>query len=648
MQSRPYRPDIEGLRAIAVVPVCLFHAGFAAVPGGYVGVDVFFVISGFLMAIGIGDALAGGSFSFKAFYASRIRRIFPALFVVLAVSTCVALIMLPPRHLQDFGAALAASAAFVANVFFASRSANYFDATTASNPLLHLWSLSVEVQFYILFPIFLAAIWRLGRRAVLIAIVAIMVLSLGLSIWTASRMPTAGFYLLPTRTWELLAGALLSFLPRVPRAATLERSQRWLVEAAAMTGLVLFAYALTQFSPELAYPDAAALIPVTGTALLIASGGHVSTLVARLLGAPPLRAIGRGSYALYLWHWPLLVFSGAAPAIAPPTLAQELGLVAAAAVTAFATYRYVEQPFRQRRVLPDTQRLFAFASASVAVAAAAGIVAASTSGWPQRFPGLAAFDIATQLEADALAAANLSAGSSRCFVSDVSTWDGERCFLSTGTRRTLLWGDSFANSLAPGLAASDTDDYAILQLTAAQCPPLTGYDAATQPACAPFNRDAIDIIARHGISHVILAANWVSYLRRHKIALDDIGATVASLRARGLHVIVVGQSPVFAFRYPDEALYRRYSGLPSRDVYRAELTVDRSINAAIAAASKADVFFDPMPVFCDGSNCAVRDHGLYLFRDYGHVTLEGSRRMASALLMQLRTHAERAAQQPRP
>jgi peptidoglycan/LPS O-acetylase OafA/YrhL len=337
-----YRPDIDGLRAVAVLAVVLFHADAAVLPGGYVGVDVFFVVSGFLIARLIETECAAGVFSFAGFYERRIRRLIPALAVVFAISTGLALALLSPSQLEHFAGSLLAANFFGANIFF-WRTSDYFAVAAEWQPLLHTWSLSVEEQFYLVFPLALVALRRFGRRAVVAALCAVACVSLALAIWGAAHKPAATFYLLPTRTWELLLGALFALAP-LPRARS--RGGR---EILALTGLALIAAAAAGVPGPAAAPLAAIVLAAAGTALLVHAGGCGSHSARRLLAAPPLVLIGLASYSLYLWHWPLLVFARHATATRelPPALTAAVVLLAI--LLALVSWRYVERPFRVRR-----------------------------------------------------------------------------------------------------------------------------------------------------------------------------------------------------------------------------------------------------------------------------------------------------------
>lgn len=329
-----YRPDIDGLRAVAVLCVMLYHLGIAPFSGGYVGVDVFFVISGYLIT----KQLAGGM-TVRHFFQRRIRRIVPALLAMLAASLAAGWLVMPPGLYEKLLGDTATSATFVHNIHFWL--ANNPLQRLGTHPLLHTWSLGVEAQFYVLFPLLLWAAQRSRHRqgvflfACAASFIACVAATLPGSTETFAR--TAAFHLLPFRLWELLLGALLALHTQT----TLRRT---VAEGMALTGLVLAGYAVLAFGHDTAYPGMNALLPCVAAVLLIASDSG-NAWITRLLAAPPLAFIGRISYSLYLWHWPLIVF--ARYALERDLLGYEKpAVIAASFVLALLSWRYIEQPFR--------------------------------------------------------------------------------------------------------------------------------------------------------------------------------------------------------------------------------------------------------------------------------------------------------------
>ena len=365
-----FRPDIEGLRGVAVLLVVLFHAGFGAVPGGFIGVDVFFVISGFLITgLLVREHERNGRIDLGAFYARRVRRLAPAAFLVLVTILPVAFVVMDPLARGEVLLDGSAAALSVSNLRFAAEASDYFAPAGPPSPFLHFWSLSVEEQFYLVWPALLIAAMLLGtrlglRRGGAIAVVTLVFIgSLAASLAITETSPGAAFYLLPTRAWELAAGALLALLPAA--AAVRSRPARAGVASIGWLGLLAVTAAAFAFDGSIAYPGLAALLPAAGAVALIA-GARVGGGPGRVLAAPPLRFLGRISYALYLWHWPLLVLGAAA--LGPLTLAGAAGFVGLALILATASTFLVEEPFRRGLPAPSRRTLNAGLTAILVVA----------------------------------------------------------------------------------------------------------------------------------------------------------------------------------------------------------------------------------------------------------------------------------------
>jgi len=366
--SFSYRREVDGLRALAVLPVILFHAGFAHFRGGYVGVDVFFVISGYLITSILIEELARGEFSIVRFYERRARRILPALFLVMLVCLPIAAFLLLPQFELEFSKSVASVSVFASNILF-WRESGYFATATELKPLIHTWSLAVEEQFYIFFPVFLFLIWKLGRSKALGFIALTLVASLAAAQWATSAAPLAAFYLLPSRAWELLIGACAAFYlsKRDPAAATWPRA---VLEAGSWMGIAMLTYAVAFFDDTTPFPGIPALVPTLGTALIILCATS-TTAAGRLLACRPLVAIGLVSYSAYLWHQPLFSFARHWSVEEPaPWIFGILGL--AALGFAYLSWRFVETPARARGRFTRRQ-VFGFAAAGSVFFAATGV-----------------------------------------------------------------------------------------------------------------------------------------------------------------------------------------------------------------------------------------------------------------------------------
>jgi peptidoglycan/LPS O-acetylase OafA/YrhL len=335
-----YRPDVDGLRTIAVGTVILFHGKLGLLPGGFVGVDVFFVISGFLISSILLGEIAHQRFSLAGFYERRIRRILPALTVVLAAVMIAGALLYPPQDYVVLAKSVKAAALFYANFFFYGQ-AGYFAPDAETQPLLHTWSLAVEEQFYLVAPLFLWAIARLARPWQVALVVLAFAVSLAFSIAGAMSDDSGAFYLPHSRAFELIIGMMLAMglAPRLPTQAA--------AEAAGAIGLALIAYAVLFFSSATPFPGYAALAPCVGAALIIASGAGHTTFVSRMLATPAMVFTGKISYSLYLWHWPIFVF--AAYQFGGLSIVDRVGLIVAAYLLSVLTYWFVEQPARRAR-----------------------------------------------------------------------------------------------------------------------------------------------------------------------------------------------------------------------------------------------------------------------------------------------------------
>ncbi len=380
-----YRPEIDGLRALAIAPVALYHAGFSAVSGGYIGVDVFFVISGFLITGLLLQDLKAGEFSLVKFYERRCRRIVPPLVVMSLVVGALAWVYLIPPDFTKFGRSLAAMASLWANVFF-YKTSDYFDAESLTKPLLHTWSLSVEEQFYLAFPLLLALIWKKARAFLPLVLGLLAGLSLILSAVMLARDPEGVFYLLQYRAWELLVGAAVAALPDI------RPWSRPAATAASLAGLGLLLIPAVTYDSLTAFPGPAALPPCLGTALLIFihGPGFAVSPVGRLLASRPLVGLGKISYSLYLWHWPLLVLPQYVQG-RPLTGAESLGWLALAVALSILSWRLVERPVREKKVLACRRPLFAVTVAALIMLAVAGRVVKTNDGFPERLTPQARF-----------------------------------------------------------------------------------------------------------------------------------------------------------------------------------------------------------------------------------------------------------------
>lgn len=372
-----YRKEVDGLRALAVIPVILFHAGFEIFSGGYVGVDVFFVISGYLIANIVMAEMSADRFSIAHFYERRARRILPALLLVVAVCIPAAYAFLLPSEMKEFGQSLVATMTFSSNILFWSQT-GYFEGAAELKPLLHTWSLAVEEQFYLFFPLFMMLAWRWGRAWLTAILIVVAIGSLALAQWGALNKPIAAFFLLPTRAWELILGVLVALYlsrPALKEASLVVRN------AASLLGAVLLLYAIFGFDQRTPFPGLYALVPTVGTALIIVYCGP-QTWVGKVLCSPAVVGVGLISYSAYLWHQPLFAFAKHA-GLPSHHAALYGGLSLLALTLAYGTWRFVETPFRQGRRITGKQ-IAGLGFAGCGAVAMLGAVAHASDGFVER------------------------------------------------------------------------------------------------------------------------------------------------------------------------------------------------------------------------------------------------------------------------
>lgn len=379
-----YRKEIDGLRAIAVLPVILFHAGFETFSGGFVGVDVFFVISGYLITSIILREKREGRFTLVGFYERRARRILPTLFVVMLATIPLAYLWMLPDDLKDFSRSVLGVTAFISNILF-WRESGYFVTAAELKPLLHTWSLAVEEQYYLLFPLFILITWRFGKRWIVFILVLFACISLGASQWGAINKPIANFYLLPTRGWELLLGGFIAFYEHPSNTLTSQASvrEKWWSEYGGVIGLILIVYSTIQYSKTTPFPSVYALVPTLGAACIIIFANS-RTIVGKLLGSRPLVFIGLISYSAYLWHQPLFALARHR-SVNEPKMEVFILLAFLVLGLAYLSWRYVETPFRNRTKV-DREKLLYFGVGGSLVFALAGCHGYLSEGFPSRHP----------------------------------------------------------------------------------------------------------------------------------------------------------------------------------------------------------------------------------------------------------------------
>ena len=648
-----YRPDIDGLRAIAVLSVVLFHAGVGVVSGGYVGVDVFFVISGYLITTIISREIADNQFSIITFYERRFRRILPAAFAVTVTFLIAGFYFLDYVSFKEYAGSLIANNFFLSNFFFYQH-AGYFEGPSELKPLLHTWSLAVEEQYYLFFPVLMLFIAKRMKGRCLQMLAVLTLCSLAAAEVGMSLDKSAVFYMLPTRAWELLAGSILAVasLPGV-------KSVR-LLNAIAGLGFGMMAASIVGYDEQTEFPGISALVPVLGAVLVIYAGGMGKTVITRLLSARWLVFVGLISYSLYLWHWPVMAFSRYYFPEGPDAFvrAEMLGVIF---ILAVVTWRFVETPFRGKKLLGGKRPLFiASFSGSAVLVLLCGLVVLG-NGFPQRGN--------IKQSQDVLAGDPEWSRWKDC-ESRVRELEENESACSIGSNNVedsfMLWGDSHARALASAVHASATRRKASgVVATRTACPPLYGVDRVGRVSCNEFNEDVLNYLAEHdNIKFVILASRWGLSAKgtRYKteagdeVRLVDLSGEAPDVTAdnveifrRGLNrmvevLISMGKKVVLVKPIPEVGY-----DVPAAQ-YRA-IIADRDVNSLVAPSIEdyyrrnEEVFaafsevqynypvsiVDPTSLLCNEEFCRVtRDDGVALYRDEDHLSTSGAKYVSSS------------------
>jgi peptidoglycan/LPS O-acetylase OafA/YrhL len=620
--SQAYRPDIDGLRAIAVLLVVAYHIRTRFTPGGFIGVDVFFVISGFLITSILMRELDGSRFSIQGFYVRRIRRIAPALICVLIVTSIVALFFLLPSELKDYSRSVLAALASASNFYFWSQT-GYFKPEALAMPLLHTWSLAVEEQFYIIFPAFLALLYRYARRSTLLILLILAVASFALSAEQAFGDPGSAFYWPTSRAWELLSGAMLVFggLPGMKRP--------WLRNATAAIGLFLILFAAISYTKSTPFPGIAALAPCMGAVFIIGAGTAGKTIVGRVLSFRPLVFIGLISYSLYLWHWPVIVFQSMGLNLSGVSAnEQKLFTFALSIFLATLSWRFVELPFRRNKgpVIPGT--VFRYAALAASVPAVAVCIFLLMNGVPSRFP-IAASTVASYLE-DAGEQPRYRTGS--CFLTEAYTFESfDKVACLTGSESLpnyLILGDSHAAHLWYGLS-NVLPDKKFLQATASGCKPTITQELRQNSQCVKLVDFALhSYLPNSQVKAVILAGHWTLN------DLDHLSSTIQYIRSLGITPVVMG--PVVEYDAPLPRLLaisigKSDSTLPQRHRLASVRDLDRTMKA-LARDQWHVGYFSYFDALCADQQC--REYvspGVPMQKDTTHLTAKGSIWMAEQI-----------------
>ncbi len=666
-----YRREIDGLRALAVMPVLLFHAGIQSFAGGYVGVDIFFVISGYLITSIIINELHAGTFSILKFYERRARRILPALFLVMLACLPFAWLWMSPTGLWDFSESVVAVSLFLSNILF-WKEAGYFATANELKPLLHTWSLAVEEQYYVLFPLFLMLAWRfVGKRWIIGLLFFCALASLALSEWALTRFASVSFYLLPTRGWELLIGALAAFYLFSSTNSDENPNHLHLVanQAASFMGLLLITYAVFAYDKFTPFPGINALPPTIG-AVLIVLFANPQTFVGKLLGSKLLVGIGLISYSTYLWHQPLFSFARYG-SMQEPSKVMYLLLILLSLLLAFLTWKFVETPFRNKNITSRKQ-IFWFGLLGSLFFIAVGLVGVYNKGFEQRF----------NMPSSLSSSFGLTDRASTCFdkpdLYKNNDWLCDLGIKSLGIvdktvdtkPKIMVFGDSHSKSLFDAFdeAALRANIHAVYSGTS-YCTPLLGIyilrSDQAQVGCHLVNQRVFDYVKANNIKKVFLIGRWSVYTdggydgaeatwigktkdaKREKALSRDafkagLKQTVAAYASIDVQLYIIEQIPQQMLGVKD-LYYKIYTKGPQKITESIrELSVSKQQHVQLQAfvsplfkqhaqAGQLNLLnFDD--IFCDSEKCLIgTDKHSYYF-DNNHLTTAGGRMVVDEIV----------------
>lgn len=611
-----YRPEIDGLRALAVVPVILFHAGLSAFSGGFVGVDIFFVISGYLITTIIAEDLDSKNFSLITFYYRRAKRILPALFLVLLACIIFSWVWLIPSDLEKFSRSLIAVGLFVSNLFF-WRQSDYFDSEAEYKPLLHTWSLSVEEQFYLIFPIVCMISWKFGRKKFDWILIITITLSFFLSEWGWRNHATANFYLAPTRAWELLIGALA--------AIGLKTREVKPNKTLSVVGFAAIIYSIFTFDKDTPSPSIFLCIPVLGTILIILFSQQ-QTFITRILSSKLFVAVGLISYPAYLWHQPIFSFARIR-FIDNMSTAMACAFVLATFTLAYLTWKFIEVPIRQNSVTPKF--VFALSIFGSLLVISIGLLGILTQG------GLRLHPLHHQVLFETTKPSPLR---SKChFSQNLDSLDLQACTYFHPNTTTAVLGNSHGTELAYAVATELAPmQGGVAHHTMSGCPPNFRVLEEKQTVCYRWHEKAVNSIKRNqNIETVILI-----YRNENLLHLQNYNLSLARLSkdliSSGKNVILVLQPPLPG-KHINKYIYSSITngklnvkGLPLT-FWKEKYDVKRHLIPNLPPQIQ---IVDPAKLFCDNIACDVIRNGKALYFDDDHISLYGASIIAKVITQQ--------------
>lgn len=642
MSSLLYRPEIDGLRAIAVLAVLLCHAGITGFSGGYVGVDVFFVISGFLITSLIVKDLQHGTFSFIHFWERRCRRILPPLAIVILATFAAGWFLYLPADFDLLGQQMATQAVFASNILFKMQE-GYFDVSSQTKPLLHTWSLAVEEQFYLVFPIVAYFTWKYRCEKVTRYLWICGIITFIGAAFIVRNSPSSAFYLLPFRAWELLLGSLLAVRP-LEKKLSVRASE--ILSCAGLAGIFL---PVLFYNDDTMFPGLAALPPCLGTAAIILSNTHQKTFVGRMLSLRGPVFIGLISYSLYLWHWPILAYVRYSQLFEFTTIVAAMCMVAAI-ILAILTWHFIEKPVRSRRLLTSKKQVFMASFIFLLFTGMSGLAVHLSKGVPQR--------LSAEIVQLADGALDINPRRAECNKPDFSRFDNDTiCQTNPGSNITptfILWGDSMGEAISPlfDVLSKAHQKNGYVAVTHG-CPPILGYAQSQETGfdCPGFNKRVLDLIDRKNIKTIFLVANWSDHFKDYNMnySFEDmvwfdqyksfsdnpriaaIRLTLDELGKRGIQIYFVTDPPYAAFDPPRFLAMKRL-------YHQSNIPETSDLNGIVSGFSgmkkytgmikdKHITFLDPLPYFCDEHKCHYSDGRQSYYYNANHLSVYGALRL---------------------
>jgi len=620
-----YRAEIDGLRALAVLPVVLFHAGFEIFKGGFVGVDVFFVISGYLITSIILSEMEVGSFSITKFYERRARRILPALFAVMLICMPFAWFWMLPEQLKSFSQALVAVSIFSSNILF-WRDVNYFAESSELHPLLHTWSLAVEEQFYIFFPLLLLILWPFGKKKIFLTFIIIAFISLLVSEWGWRNSPVANFYLAPSRAWELMFGAIA--------AIYIEKTGPIKNNFLSLLGFFMILYSVFLFDEKTPFPSVYTLVPVIGTFLLIVFGS-AKTIISRILMQKQIVFLGLISYSLYLWHQPIFAFAKIRLLESDEYLRSIL--IIFSVIMGWFSWKFIEQPFRSNKKHSSftRQQIFSLSGIFIVIFITLGLIGHFNNGFKEREYNSINFSI---IEQKLQPSVGFGLECTRDFQ--------ELSICSTSDKPTVVvWGDSYAAHLIPGILAS-SNNILLRQHTKNACSPLLdvswfGDKRTTNwgKECIEFNDSVFSWIKNNESIELVVISSPFDYIEKYNF-IDKSGAqsqatvkkTAYYLKKTIDRISDIGKSVVIVSPPPKEKNKSNIGDcLKHQNIFNNDiecnfpLILDTAPYKMLRLLEKDHNIYWLYEDICQENICNASIDGVFIYRDSGHLAIEGSK-----------------------